>query len=257
MKKASKILLFVGAAWLAACSDSTGVPTPNADGGNSVVRGGGVTADLSSTDTSKFTFAVNTRKATVIDLGQGNSLYFPAASVCDLSSSYGWDQWDQPCVPATGNVKIDGKAWLDRYGNPRVDFAQHVRFVPSNDPNHWVVLTFTDSSAALYKGTNILYCVDLTANCVNEATTDSTLATHTDPVTGKLWRRLKHFSGYNVFSGQPCDPSPSDPDCVDSGSGLMNRIVGPGLRIGQASSKPVLRSWTLAASNAGYMLAWA
>lgn len=154
------------------------------------------------TDTTTFQFAINTKKLTLIDLGSGNSLVFPAYSVCDLSSTYGSDQWDQPCTPATGLVHIKGKWWQDTYGQPHVDFAEQVRFVPSSDPLNWVMLTFTDASAALYSSSTILYCPTPTGPCIDESTTDSTLVTVTNPNTGTLTRRIKHFSGYSVTSGR-------------------------------------------------------
>jgi hypothetical protein len=38
-----------------------------------------------------------------------------------------------------------------------------------------------------------------------------------------VWRRIKHFSGYNVVSGLPCDPSPDDPNCVDNGGPIVEQ----------------------------------
>jgi hypothetical protein len=29
-----------------------------------------------------------------------------------------------------------------------------------------------------------------------------------------VWRRIKHFSGYSLSSGAPCEDTAGDPDCV-------------------------------------------
>jgi len=262
MKKASKIVLLLGAASLAACSDSTGVPSaPNAPSASASVQGGGSEASLTMLDTLRFSFTIDPSRNTFYSLGYGNSIYFPAGSLCDLSSTYGPTEWDQPCAVSKQAVLVNAKAWLDRRGNPRVDFDKHLRFVPSNDPSHWVMLTFTAWSAMLGANSTILYCPQVTGGvCIDEAKTDPTLATVKDPVTGMMKRRLKHFSGYNVFSGQPCDPSPDDPDCIDDGNGLMNRVGGGSMKVGLLPTPPTTSAVTpvrLTAARAGYMLAWA
>ena len=256
MKKVSKILLLVGAGWLAACSDSTGVST--APAGRMSVQGGGSEASLTTSDTLRFSFTIDPSRSTYYNLGAGNSIVFPAGSLCDLSSTYGADQWDQPCAVATQPVLVNAKAWLDRHGNPRIDFDKHLRFVPSASPNQWVMLTFTAYAAAWGLNSSILYCpVTTSGHCVDESKTDPTLVTVKDPVTGQMRRRLKHFSGYNVFSGQPCTPSPDDPDCIDAGGGDLFNRVGPSTKVGQIESNSLLMPVKLAAVRAGYMLAWA
>jgi len=49
------------------------------------------------------------------------------------------------------------------------------------------------------------------------------IATHVNLTTGIVWRRVKHFSGYNISSGLPCDPSPDDPDCIDTGGPTIDQ----------------------------------
>ena len=53
---------------------------------------------------------------------------------------------------------------------------------------------------------------------IDEATVlrDASLITNVDLVTGRVWRRIKHFSGYSVLSGLECVVSELDPDCVES-----------------------------------------
>lgn len=206
MRKTSGIgLLALGMA-LAACSDNTMAPKTEAARPQSV-RGGGVTAALSQTDTFRFSITINPHQRTYWNLGAGNSITFPAHSLCDVSrSSYGIGEWDKPCATAQNPQTIQVKAWIDGADHPRVDFYPNVRFVPSDDPYNWVVLTFADYTASIDPWFNIDYCPIITSNiCYDESKTDPSVATVHDPVTGKVTRRLKHFSGYNVAAGEGID----------------------------------------------------
>jgi hypothetical protein len=93
------------------------------------------------------------------------------------------------------------RAWLDAQGHPRVDFTPNIRFVPSALPTNWVILTFADYAASLDPWYNILYCTTATSACYDESTTDPSLVTTRNPVTGRVTRRIKHFSGYLVGAG--------------------------------------------------------
>jgi hypothetical protein len=73
--------------------------------------------------------------------------------------------------------------------------------LPTTNPAKFVILSLTDPPASLDVSMNILYCATPTSSCVNEALQDASLITNHDPVTGKVWRRIKHFSGYNVAAG--------------------------------------------------------
>jgi len=205
------------AALLAACSENSMAPREASP--VSAVAGGGATAALTSMDTIRFSITIEPWHTTYYYLGAGNSLTFPAHSLCALGSSYGPTEWDKPCTPAWSSLTVNVKAWLDAGGHARVDFDKHIRFVPSSLPSQWVVLTFADLQASLDPFFNILYCPD-TGACYNEATLDPTLATVRDPVTGKVTRRIKHFSGYNVAAGD---------DGVDGGIDPIvsaNRMMG-------------------------------
>lgn len=190
-------------AGLAACSDGA-VSPKNAT--TQDISGNGALATLTRTDTVRFSFVVNPAVTSSFYLGAGNSVRFPAGSVCDPSSSYGVTEWDNACTPAAAPITISASAWLDPItGNPRVDFANHLRFVPSTDPLNWVTLAFTDLSAALNPSSDILYCTTAYSQCVSELSGDATLITVKNPVTGLVTRRIKHFSGYLLGSGEDCD----------------------------------------------------
>ncbi|HXT18745.1 MAG TPA: hypothetical protein VN706_24180 [Gemmatimonadaceae bacterium] len=260
MKFGSRTLLVAGAGLLAACSDSAVMSAPSQAGTQAnAIEGNGATANLTSTDTIRFTVSINSERASFVYLGAGNWVTFPAHSVCDpTTSTYGPTEWDKPCTPARNTVAVKAKAWLDSQGHPRVDFDQHLRFVPSLDPAQWVMLSFTDYGASAGANAKILYCATPTSGCVDEAKTDPTMATVKDPVTGHLTRRIKHFSGYNVFSGQPCMPSPDNPDCVDGGGDMLGNRVGTVGHVGMLpAGATALTPAELTAVRTGYMLAWA
>jgi hypothetical protein len=61
------------------------------------------------------------------------------------------------------------------------------------------------------------YTPDLGTSAYTDAGKDNSLITHVNLSTGFVWRRVKHFSGYNILTGLPCDPSPDDPNCIDDG----------------------------------------
>jgi hypothetical protein len=200
MMKASKTVGLALVAVLAACSDSV---APRADAPGTVTgEDGGASGDLSASDTTRFRIRIDAHRSTKFSLGSGNDITFPAGAVCDpATSSYGVTEWDKPCTPARSTVTVNVKAWLDGHGHARVDFTPNLRFVPSTLPTGWVNITFGDRAASLDPFYNILYCVTDTSACYDESITDLSLVTLRDPVTGKVTRRVKHFSGYNVGAG--------------------------------------------------------
>jgi hypothetical protein len=209
MNNASKIALLAFAVGLAACGDSAVAPTnqattsePQSQALNPATLGS--TASLSAWDTIRFNIVIDPSRKTYYNLGAGNLITFPARSLCDpYRSSYGVGQWDKPCQVASQPLTVTAKAWIDGYGHPHVDFSPSVRFVPSTNPTNWVMLSFTDYAASWLGSSVIGYCRDANdKNCKDEASDDPTMLTVKDPITGKLTRRIKHFSGYNVFSGR-------------------------------------------------------
>jgi hypothetical protein len=129
------------------------------------------------------------------NVGGQNVIYIPANAVCDPGSSgYGADSWDKSCNPATRTITITAKSWLDDKGHPYVEFHPALRFVP----NKWVVLYVADNKAVLDGTARIIYCPDA-GSCVDEAKTDPSLFTF--HWAGGVYRRIKHFSGYNVAAG--------------------------------------------------------
>jgi hypothetical protein len=208
----TRLGLLAVASLVAACSENSMAPGAPAEQSTAFEYGGGATADLSPNDTLTFSITIDPSRQTYYDLGSGNSITFPAGSLCDpTKSTYGQGEWDKPCIVARAPVTVAVKAWLDSKGHPRVDFNPNVRFVPSSDPRQWVKITFSDLQASQDLSFLILYCPSAQSRCKDESKSDPTLITYRDPITHKLTRRIKHFSGYNVAAGDDAssDNSPA------------------------------------------------
>jgi len=144
---------------------------------------------------------------------------FPASSICDPDlSTYGAGEWDNDCVPLTRAITITATTRLVSNG-VAVDFQPALRFTPGK-----VVRLSTDVLASMirlnsrYFATSpssleslaFAYSPSLGADPVADYLADSSLVTHVDLQTGRVWRRVKHFSGYVGGAGATC----SDADCV-------------------------------------------
>jgi len=227
IKATSRTVLVALVSGLAACSNDGAVSPRNQIATPKNVSGNGSLATLTMTDTVSFSFTVNNDTASSFFLGAGNSVKFPAGSICDPSSSYGSTEWDNACTPASAPVTVDATAWLDSLGHPRVDFSTHLRFVPSANPANWVTLSFTNLDAAQDPSTDILYCATAYVSCVSELSGDATLVTVRNPVTGLVTRRVKHFSGFAVGTGDGCPDE--NPGCIEGGIGFNK--VGMGVKM--------------------------
>ena len=146
-----------------------------------------------------FTLPAGTTASFTEDFGDGSVVEFPRglASVCDAQSTrYGPGTWDQPCTVATQPITFTVKMWKEANGMPHIDFSPSVRFAPEVN----VSLAFHSPTAANAWWSNIQYCATATSACIDESLTDPSLTTDTDPATGYIFRRIKHFSGYNVVA---------------------------------------------------------
>lgn len=193
-------------AGLTACGDSATSPRSDLRSIDVPSNGGGSTADLIPGDTLRFTITIDPSKSQSYDLGNGHTVYFPQGSVCDpAKSSYGVGTWDDPCPMLSYPLVEHVTAWVDAAGNPYEDFSPGIRFKPASNPVKYVVLSFTDPSASANLSMDILWCPTTSSTCIDEANSDPTEVTQHDPVTGTVWRRIKHFSGYNVAAGDFSD----------------------------------------------------
>lgn len=158
-------------------------------------------------DTAVLTFDYDPATGGIFELGESASrVIFPAYSVCDPATSrYGPAHWDAGCRTARRPITIVVRMFRDAEGRAHADFSPNLRFVPSEP----VELHLSDADAAdpMYAGLlTIEYCLTPT-RCEDESLTDPSLATHVSPETGTVWRRIKHFSGYNVAAGYSSGPT--------------------------------------------------
>ncbi len=138
-----------------------------------------------------------------------HAIYLPAHSICDpATSTYGPTEWDAPCNVLTAPIRFraeirefEGRSW--------VDFTPAVRFVPTNEPANavWLYMktsslsTNPDSAYKMLSRLSVLYSPFLGAPGIDEAKTDASLATFVWLEGGIAFRRIKHFSGYNIYTG--------------------------------------------------------
>ncbi len=197
---------------LAACSDSpvqshqaTSMSTPaavSAGWGNYSHDANGdahTYADPGSAFASA-TVSVDPNQPHLLQFGL-HTLTLPAGSICDPSSSYGLGTWDLPCTPATQPITIQA-VWATRRGHGYIEFQPALRFVPGKV----VMLTIWDK-VAIKNGSAFIGWRDPNGGWVNEALTDPSLKTWIAPGGFMATRRIKHFSGYNIISGESCDPT--------------------------------------------------
>jgi hypothetical protein len=131
-----------------------------------------------------------------------HAIVFPARAICDpATSGYGPEFWDKDCEVLRGQVAIhaelrqqDGREWID--------FSPELRFRPSADPSEWVwIYMYTDAAVSLNPSLSILWSPAIGVPGIDESLEDPTLRTFVSP-SGYAYRRIKHFSGYNVTSGR-------------------------------------------------------
>ena len=220
---------------IAACSDTGTAPQASPASARSATALSAPAFDYSSAgrygaQSADFTL---TAAGGSFDIGSLFTVNFPANSVCDpTQSTYGDGQWDAPCVTlgADQSIQLHAKAVLTPNGL-KVDFSPHLRFAPSAN----VTLSTSVFASMLTQNSGYFahhpealsslvlnYAPSIDGKPIEDFLTDPSVVTHIDLTTGLVWRRVKHFSGYNQTSGQPCDPSPDDPDCVEvDGHGIQ------------------------------------
>ena len=131
-------------------------------------------------------------------IGQ-HMLTMPLWTICDpWQSTYGVGTWLDSCVLLKSKIKLTATTWIDANGRPQIDFSPALRFIP-NTYGQLPVIYLRDPAASIESWSRIDYCSG-TGACVNEVATDAALVTHRDPVTGYLFRLIRHFSGYNVWA---------------------------------------------------------
>jgi len=218
-------LLIAGAALIAAaCSESVAPTRPQVQSnlptltsfGNALVSSARAN-DRAESKAETFTFRIS-QSGGMAKIGEFYLVY-PARSVCDPDrSGYGPGEWDVDCPTLNRAVTIRAKFWVED-GRTHADFEPDIRFAPGKN----VYLTafvpeirgreITDALKAQY---GIFYSTRQgnTRYFIDEAVSDPSLATifgeRNGLASGRLTRRVKHFSGYYVRSGRVCDESSAD-----------------------------------------------
>ncbi|MBC7789517.1 MAG: hypothetical protein H7Z74_06205 [Anaerolineae bacterium] len=193
--RTSRILAAASIALTVACSDSSTGPV---DEPNLKKHSASAEAPMIQR------FVVNPAAATNETLGD-HKINFPAGSICNpATSTYGIGEWDAPCEPLKTPITITATWWRDSAtGQPVIAFEPALRFVPSADEKRWVTLHMRDKRVSrdmLRYDIRILWLYQ--GEWIDESITDATLETQSDGHNGRVYRRIKHFSGYLVTSGR-------------------------------------------------------
>ena len=142
-----------------------------------------------------YTFQVDPAKDQLLTVG-GSGLWIPGKAVCELnSSSYGMGHWDETCVAQKDKFTITAVVRNAASDHPSIDFEPALRFSPDKKAYLYMFVT---NDATLDASRVVKYC---NANgCVDESINDSSLASSVDLTNRLVFRRIKHFSGYVVWS---------------------------------------------------------
>ena len=209
--------MLTAAGVIAACADSATAPSTAARprlsfNGNEqwLLDNGGLSRDgrgRPNKNDSVWTqdFVVDPTQASQIRLGN-HLVQFPANSICDpATSGYGEGMWDAPCSPLQTPITIHA-TWKSKLGHAFIDFQPALRFVPTNDPSQYVMITMKDDydlvAGAKYP---IFWLRPSDSTWVDESLADSTENPVIDVNGNKVTRRLKHFSGYLIGATEICD----------------------------------------------------
>lgn len=220
MRRFSSALAIAGLAITASCGDSV---APTATAPTAAAPTASYSRDYGTSGGGQYSFDISPRGG-VYWLGQ-YLLVAPPHAVCDpATSSYGPGTWDDPCTPARRSIHITATVSTIN-GRDYVDFSPDIRFVPSSDESGWVTIHTIRLAAIGGQGDlrrfSILFSDVPGGPPVDESASDPTLATHVNIRTGAVWRRVKHFTGYNVHSGMIDDCTPG----VDDGCYAIGAII--------------------------------
>ena len=198
-------LALAAVAAVAGCADGARAPTEATPATSRIAAHRGAFGSQVTTvsgDTVTDVITLRADRGGDFRLGGQHWIHFPESAVCDpATSSYGPGEWDAPCRPVKGQVRITAVSYRDASGHPRVDFSPELRFVSGRKSNDWVYLALADSTAAAWAQPVINYCGP-DGGCVDESVSDASLVTHKSLKHGLVFRRIKHFSGYMISAGR-------------------------------------------------------
>ena len=142
-----------------------------------------------------YSFVIDPSQAQSLSLGASH-LDIPANAVCDLaSSSYGVGHWEDSCDAQTDTFTVTAVVRNAASDHPSVDFEPALRFSPDKQVGLYLYVT---NDATLDASRVVKYC---NANgCLDESVNDASLVSSVDLENRVVFRRIKHFSGYVVWS---------------------------------------------------------
>jgi hypothetical protein len=182
---------------------------------------------------STIDFVIPAQGGTVSLLGM-YKLSFPANAVCDPNAQdsrdgYAAAAWDSPCTLLSSDITVHATL---KWSHDRlwIDFSPSLRFSPSADVELYsdvmapVVQYYSnngqDGSGGLSNLWGIAFAPAIDLAPLNDAANDPSIRSSVDFTTGRISRRVKHFTGYNIYTGEyGCTVSPDDPYCIDVPAG--------------------------------------
>ena len=140
-----------------------------------------------------------------------HGIYFPRNSICDPArSTYGVTEWDKPCTVLREPIRIHAEV-RHVNGVHWVDFTPSLRFAPKRRASDWVWIWMRTNAVEQHDALEdqgydvpkleILWSPALGAPGIDESIADRTQKTRYDSRHGFAYRRIKHFSGYQVHDG--------------------------------------------------------
>lgn len=221
MRRLTSAAALTALAIAAGCMDTVSPTAVNSSSAGTLVS-----RSQASSGSSGYSFDISPRGG-VYWVGQ-YLLVVPPNAVCDpTTSTYGAGTWDSACTPAGRSIHVSANV-VTIDNRDYVDFSPHLRFVPSNDPSGWVTIHTFRLGAIGGQGDlrrfSILFSQVPGGPLVDESAIDPTLSTHVNTWSGAVWRRIKHFTGYNVYTGMIDDCTPG----VDDGCYAIGSIIPDG-----------------------------
>jgi hypothetical protein len=225
-----RALLVALVAVIAGCSQDSGLnPALQPAAGPPVHPIASIVAAQSSPDSVDVTFTVPTTGG-VFQVGK-HIIYFGANSICNPeTSTYGPTEWDAPCEAATEPITItaavrwhSGRAW--------VQFSPSLRFVPSDDVTRtvWLYMHSREAKEQSAADFTLFWSQALGTKGIDESELNPDLATFLWSEYLVAFRKITHFSGYNVHDGYHCPTElnwegmcPVEPE---RGTGLIESLM--------------------------------
>jgi hypothetical protein len=159
------------------------------------------------------------------------TLNFPAQAVCDPSAKdsqdgYAAAAWNAPCTVTTADITVHATL---KWSHNRLwaDFSPSLRFDPSKTVTistdllspivrFYAAANGGDGSNGLSRKWGILFAPAIDAPPVDDSKADASVRTTVNFTTGRISRRIWHFTGYNIYTGVPCTVQESDPYCIET-----------------------------------------